>query len=110
MQAEIARSIAERERGLSRRTELGDDDGMLFIFERAAVQVFWMQDTCIPLDMIFIDDEGTVVGILEDVPPLNDVSRAVTCPSRYTLEVNAGWSRAHGIAPGMKVRIEGELE
>ncbi|HEX7602742.1 MAG TPA: DUF192 domain-containing protein, partial [Polyangiaceae bacterium] len=65
----------------------------------------WMHNTCISLDMMFIDEDGTIVGILENVPTLNDEARTVGCPSRYVLEVNGGWSRRHGVSAGQKAVI-----
>jgi uncharacterized protein len=61
---------------------------------------FWMHNTCIPLDLMFIDEDGLVVGIVENAPTLNDESRGVGCPSVYVLEVNAGWARRHGVKAG----------
>jgi len=62
-----------------------------------------MRNTCLPLDMLFVDEDGTIVGIVENVPVLNDSERAVACPSRYVLEVNAGFTRKHGLAPGQHI-------
>jgi len=101
--AELARSVAEGERGLMYRKEMGEEEGMLFYIEEKRVQTFWMHNTCIPLDMLFIDDDGTIVGIVESAPVLDDGARQVDCPSRYVLEVNAGWTRRHGVKPGQRV-------
>jgi uncharacterized membrane protein (UPF0127 family) len=89
------------------RTSMPEDQGMLFDQGSREVQRFWMHNTCIPLDMLFIDDDGFIVGIAESVPTLNDRPRGVSCPSTYVLEVNAGWSRRHGIRAGMHVRLPG---
>lgn len=103
---EIARTEEERARGLMFRTALAPDAGMLFIFETTAVQGFWMLNTYIPLDMIFLDEEGRIVGIVESATPRSTEIRAVDVPSRYVLEVNGGWSAAHGVASGDRVRFE----
>jgi uncharacterized membrane protein (UPF0127 family) len=66
-----------------------------------------MQNTCLPLDMLFIAGDGTIVGILEQVPTLNTLPRGVRCESRHVLELNAGWVRAHGVEPGQRVDIQG---
>lgn len=102
VEVEIARSEEETARGLMYRTKLGDDAGMLFAMDRRE-HVFWMRNTCIPLDMLFIDDDGTIVGILENVPVLDEHERTVGCPSSYVLEVGAGWSRRHGVRAGQRV-------
>jgi len=105
--AEVARRDEERQRGLMYRTALGENEGMLFVFERDKPLRFWMRNTCLPLDMLFLDAEGLVVGIEENVPTLNDDTYTVDCPARYVLEVNAGWSRRHGVAPGQRAAFDG---
>lgn len=103
---EQARTEKERERGLMYRTSIASDEGMLFYFDEDSVRTFWMHNTCIPLDMLFVTADGFIAGILEQVPVLNDGERSVPCPVRYVLEVGAGWARAHGVRPGQKLRIE----
>jgi uncharacterized membrane protein (UPF0127 family) len=103
---EIARTGDHRQRGLMYRTELGSDSGMLFSWPSEAYRSFWMRNTCIPLDMLFIALDGTIVGILEQVPTLDDSPRRVPCPAAHVLEVNAGYVRAHGIEPGQRVAID----
>lgn len=103
--AELARSMAEGERGLMYRKQMGEDEGMLFYIDEKRIQTFWMHNTCIPLDMLFIDDDGTIVGVVESAPVLDDGARQVDCPSRFVLEVNAGWTRRHGVKPGQRVVI-----
>jgi len=104
---ELARTEPEKERGLMYRTQLPDAQGMLFSWSgQEAPRTFWMHNTCIPLDMMFIARDGTITGILEQVPTLNDEPRGVPCPAAYVLEVNAGWARSHGIKPGTQVNFE----
>ncbi len=106
LNVELAQSEPEKERGLMFRTKMPDDQGMLFSWEKDEPRTFWMHNTCIPLDMMFITGDGLIAGILEQVPTLNDEPRGVPCPVAYVLEVNAGWSRAHGIKPGTIVHFE----
>ena len=103
--AELARTDDENERGLMFRTSMGEDEGMFFFLGERRVQTFWMHNTCIPLDMLFIDDDGTIVGVVESAPVLDDGVRSVPCPSRFVLEVNAGWTRRHHVKPGQRVVI-----
>jgi uncharacterized membrane protein (UPF0127 family) len=103
--AELASKPKEVERGLMFRKAMADDRGMLFRLSERKVQTFWMQNTCISLDMMFIDDDGTIVGISEAAKPLDESIRSVACPSAWVLEVNAGWSRKYGIKPGQKMTI-----
>lgn len=88
-------------------TALGENAGMLFSWPDEAIRSFWMHNTCIPLDMLFIAADGTISGILEQVPPMNDEPRSIRCPTQHVLEVNAGWARRHGVEPGQRVVIRG---
>jgi len=107
LDVELARTEPEKERGLMYRTKLPDAQGMLFSWGGVEEpRTFWMHNTCIPLDMMFIARDGTITGILEQVPTLNDEPRGVPCPAAYVLEVNAGWSRSHGIQTGTMVHFE----
>ena len=103
----MAKSSAEHERGLMFRTKMAENHGMLFEWANESQRVFWMRNTCIPLDMLYVTKEGIISGILEQVPTLNDSPRGVRCPVAHVLELNAGWARAHGLAPGMKLKIDG---
>jgi uncharacterized membrane protein (UPF0127 family) len=103
---EVVSTPAATQRGLMYRQHLPPDDGMLFLMEERKVQSFWMHNTLIPLDMIFIDRDLTVVGIVEQATPLTEDSRDVGKPSVYVLEVNGGWSKQHGVGAGSKVRFE----
>ncbi|MCU0689758.1 MAG: DUF192 domain-containing protein [Polyangiaceae bacterium] len=106
IEVELARTPRERERGLMYRTRMPENHGMLFDFPgQPRVQSFWMHNTCIPLDMLFVAEDGFITGILENVPTLNDESRSIPCPVRYVLEVNAGWTRKHGVKAGQRVEL-----
>lgn len=103
---EIADTPSSRERGLMYRAEMPEDQGMIFSWDDEAERSFWMHDTCIPLDMLYIGRDGVIQGVLEQVPAMDDTPRAVPCPAAYVLELNAGWTRAHGVAPGQRIRVE----
>jgi uncharacterized membrane protein (UPF0127 family) len=103
--AELVRSEHDTMRGLMYRKSMGAERGMLFDLTVRDDHKFWMHNTCIPLDLLYIDEDGLLVGIVENAPTLDDDSRGVGCPSRYVLEVNAGWSRRHGVKAGQHVRI-----
>jgi uncharacterized membrane protein (UPF0127 family) len=83
---------------------------MLFSLTPREEHPFWMHNTCIPLDLLYIDEDGFIVGIIESAPTLNDAPRTVGCPSRYVLEVNAGWSRRHGVKAGQHMTIPSEAQ
>ncbi len=103
---ELAKTPDSRERGLMYRMHMPDDQGMLFSWNNDEIRRFWMHNTCIPLDMLFIARDGTIAGVLEQVPVLNDDERSVPCPAAHVLELNAGWARSHGVKAGEKVEIE----
>ena len=103
--AELVRSEHDSMRGLMYRRSLGAERGMLFDLLVRDDHKFWMHNTCIPLDLLYIDEDGLIVGIIENAPTLNDESRGVDCPSRWVLEVNAGWSRRHGVKAGQHVSL-----
>jgi uncharacterized membrane protein (UPF0127 family) len=104
---ELARDDASRSRGLMYRTSMPENAGMLFSWNDERVRSFWMRNTCIPLDLLYITKDGFISGIREQVPTLSDASVSVACPVAHVLELNAGWARSRGITPGMRVRIEG---
>jgi uncharacterized protein len=106
VRVELARTEAEHTRGLMWRERLDPDAGMLFLFEESEPRGFWMKNTLIPLDMLFIGDDGRIVGIVERAAPLSTTLREVGAPSRYVLEVNGGWCAARGVRAGDRVRFE----
>ncbi len=106
-QVEVADTPAKRELGLQYRQALGNDRGMIFLFAAEAPQTFWMKNTPIPLDMIFINRDRKIVGIVEQTEPYSLESRSVRAPSQYVLEINGGLAKRHGIKTGDSVRFEG---
>ena len=94
------------QRGLMYRQHLPPNHGMLFVFADEKPRSFWMKNTLIPLDMIFVSAGGTVVGIVKNAEPMTTRSRTVGKPSRYVVEVNAGWTDAHGVETGTRMRME----
>jgi len=106
-QVEIADTSAKREMGLQYRRELADDKGMIFLFPAESIQSFWMKNTPIPLDMIFINQERKIAGIVEQTLPFSLDPRSVSSPSQYVLEINGGLSKKYGLKAGDAVRFEG---
>jgi uncharacterized membrane protein (UPF0127 family) len=105
IQAQIARSEAERERGLMHRTCLPEDEGMLFVYDEPSQLCFWMKNTPLPLSIAFLAEDGTVINI-DDMAPETRDSHCAAQPVRYVLEVNQGWFTQRGIRAGD--RLEGE--
>lgn len=100
---EIAQTDAEREKGLMYRKELPEGQGMLFDFHRDQEVGFWMKNTYIPLDMIFIRSDGRIMRIAENTEPLSEKIVPSNSPVRGVLEVIAGTARKLGIAAGDRV-------
>ena len=103
---EIAATPEKREVGLMYRRELPPNRGMLFIFPAEKVNSFWMKNTPIPLDMIFISRERKIVGIVHETVPFSLDGRSVSVPSQYVLEINGGLSRRYGFKAGDAVRFD----
>jgi len=103
VRVEIADTPQTRETGLMFRRELGASDGMIFVFPAPSNHVFWMKNTYLPLDMIFINADFRVVGVVANAEPLTESPRSVPGSSLYVLEVNAGFAARHQIQPGAAV-------
>ncbi len=102
---EVARTPPEHERGLMYRSHLDADAGMLFLFDRPQALTFWMKNTLIPLDMLFIDSDRKIVGIVENAEPQTLTSRRVDAPAQYVLEIGGGLAARLGFRPGATVEF-----
>jgi uncharacterized protein len=103
-QVEIARDEASRARGLMDRRFMPADHGMLFEFDREAPEAFWMKDTYIPLDMIFISRAGVVTNIVANAEPLSERAIPSGPPCMAVLELNGGAAATIGLKVGDRVR------
>lgn len=103
---EVVTTEAQIHRGLMFRQHLPPEAGMLFLMPVEKDWTFWMRNTLIPLDMIFIRGDMTIAGIVENAEPKTETLRSVGAPSRYVLEVNAGWARAHRVGNGARARFK----
>jgi uncharacterized membrane protein (UPF0127 family) len=101
---ELALNDVERSRGLMFRDKLGPYEGMLFDFYQEAPVSFWMKNTLIPLDMVFIGRDGTVRHVHANAKPLSTDSIPSQFPVRAVLEINGGSARLLGIKPGDRVK------
>ena len=107
VRVEVADTPGKRQLGLQYRRDLDDDQGMLFLFPRATVQAFWMKNTPIPLDMIFIGSDRRIVGIIRQTVPFSTEALSVSAPSQIVLEIKGGLAERDGIEVGNQVRFEG---
>ena len=102
IRAAVAQTPEQRQTGLMFRREMAQHEGMLFVFEQASAQCFWMKDTLLPLSIAFLADDGSVVNIADMKPQALD-SHCSAQPVRYVLEMNQGWFAKRGIKPGSKI-------
>ncbi len=100
--AQVAATPQQRAIGLMFRTELPANEGMLFVFEQAAGQCFWMKNTLLPLTAAFVADDGTIVN-LADMKPQTLDSHCSEKPVRFVLEMSQGWFAKRGIQAGFKL-------
>lgn len=102
IRAMVADSPEERATGLMYRTQMGTNEGMLFVFDDPAQQCFWMKNTVLPLSAAFVDDEGRIANI-EDMAPQTLESHCSAKPVRFVLEMNKGWFAKRGIKAGSRL-------
>lgn len=107
VEVELAATGATRTRGLMWREQLAAGTGMFFLFPRSEQLSFWMKNTLIPLDIIFITEDFKVLGVVENASPQTLDSRWVRGNSKYVLEVPGGWSAKVGLKPGSQIMLEG---
>jgi len=103
---EVAGDPASQEKGLMFRRKLAPDAGMLFDFHTDVMTSFWMKNTILPLDIIFVRADGTISSIAANAVPYSEASIPSTEPVRAVLEINAGRARALGIEPGDRVHAQ----
>jgi len=101
--AQVAATPAQREIGLMFRTEMATHEGMVFVFEQAQKQCFWMKNTLLPLTAAFVDEDGTIVN-LADMKPKSTESHCSDKPVRFVLEMNQGWFAKKNIKKGFKLK------
>ena len=110
VQVEVAADDPTRQQGLMYRDQLAENRGMIFLFGEDGVYPFWMKNTIIPLDMIWIDTAHKVVSVQHDVPPCKAdpcPSYPPTGPARYVLETASGVAKRHRLEAGAVLRFDG---
>lgn len=103
IRVEIAETEAARTQGLMGRTVMAEDQGMLFVFDAPEPRSFWMVNTPLPLDIIFVDAAKRVLNVAENTVPYSEESLPSTGPAQYVVEVNGGFCGRHGIGAGTRV-------
>ena len=99
---QIASTEQQRATGLMFRKDMPQTEGMLFVFEQASLQCFWMKNTLLPLSAAFVADDGTIINLVEMKPQTTD-SHCSTQPVRFVLVMNQGWFQKKGIKAGFKL-------
>lgn len=102
IEAQVAQTHEQRQIGLMHRAEMPTQEGMLFVFEQAGVQCFWMKNTLLPLTAAFVADDGRIVNLV-DMKPLTTESHCSKEPVRYVLEMNLGWFAKRGLQAGTRL-------
>src|SRR2546430_7146325 len=110
VQVEVARTDEQRTRGLMFRRDLPRDRGMLFLFDESSEHPFWMRNTLIALDLIYLGDDRRVVGVVANAEPRSESLRTVGTPSRYVVEVSGGEAAAHAVGSGTRAVFLGVEE
>jgi len=103
--AQLALTPQQQQTGLMHRKEMPQTEGMLFVFEQAATQCFWMKNTLLPLTAAFVADDGRIVNLV-DMQPLSLESHCSEEPVRFVLEMNQGWFAKKNIKKGAKLAGE----
>ena len=102
IEAEVAADAQNRQVGLMNRKAMPPQRGMLFVFTEKNTHCMWMRNTFIPLSVAFIDEEGVIINI-EDMQPQTEDNHCAAKPATFALEMNEGWFRQKGIAPGVRI-------
>ncbi len=109
LNVEVADTAAKRAKGLMNRTSMDQNSGMLFDFKTPMVSTFWMKDTLIPLDMMWVDKDLNIVYIQKDAKPCTTAqcpSYGSHIPSLYVVETNSGWTTVNNVQVGQKISIQ----
>jgi hypothetical protein len=101
---EVADTPEARIKGLMERWSLPELHGMLFIFDYPEIQGFWMHNTPLSLDMIFVDENRRILNIAESTTPMSKQTYSSRGPAKYVVEVRAGFSKRHNIKEGMSIQ------
>lgn len=103
LKVEVADTNEKRMLGLMHRQLLGPNEGMLFIFSEEAPRIFWMKNTYLSLDILFINAHREIIFVVPKTPPFSEEPISSHLPAQYVLEVNAGYAAKNGVRVGDKV-------
>jgi uncharacterized membrane protein (UPF0127 family) len=102
---EVARTPEEQEKGLMYRTSMDEDRGMIFVFDGDEPRSFWMENTVLPLDMVFVNGRLEIVDINHNATPYSETVFTSRAGCKYVIEVNGGYCLRHGVNAGDKIEL-----
>lgn len=105
LQIAIADEQMERNQGLMDVRTMDQDEGMLFIFDEIRPLSFWMANTPLSLDIMYVNEDSVIVRIYADTTPFSEATLPSEAPAKYVVETNAGYALTYGITEGMKIRF-----
>ena len=105
IEVEVAKTREEWAIGLMNRNSMPQEHGMLFVFDQTSPLCFWMKDTNIPLSTAFLDEQGTIINVV-DMEPLSEAKHCSLRPARFALEMNQGWFAKNGFSAGTKTGVD----
>jgi hypothetical protein len=103
LRVEVVETLEKQERGLMFRQSLPENEGMLFVYREPQELAFWMRNTFIPLDIVFVGADGIILNIHQARPLDESVLYRSAGSAKYVIETNQGWFSRHGIRPGDRV-------
>jgi hypothetical protein len=103
LRVEVADTLEKQERGLMFRQSMPENEGMLFVYKEPQEMSFWMRNTFLPLDIVFVGADGIILNIHQARPLDESVLYPSAGSAKYVIETNQGWFSRHGIRPGDRV-------
>lgn len=103
LRVEVVDTLEKQERGLMFRQSMPENEGMLFVYKEPQEMSFWMRNTFIPLDIVFVGADGIILNIHQARPLDESVLYPSAGSAKYVIETNQGWFSRHGIRPGDRV-------
>lgn len=107
VKVEIAESLPEKQKGLSGRNFMRENNGMLFVFSQPDFYSFWMKDMEFPIDIIWLDENLRIINIEKNITPDTFPKKFLPPrPAKYALEVNGGWADKNKVEEGVNIKVK----
>ena len=105
VEVQISDDVMERSQGLMDVRELPENHGMLFIFDKEGPLSFWMANTPLPLDIMYVNEDSVIVSIYHSTIPFSEKGHPSGAPAKYVVETNGGYAIKYGIEEGYRIRF-----